>query len=71
MFALECALAAVYWVAMGHGYDLTPLDVTEPWDIAQRISQTLGKQDRVSEVLEVALVQGRQSAWVRTVLRIP
>lgn len=71
VFALECALAAVYWVAMGHGYDLTPLDVTEPWDIAQRISQTLGKQDRVSEVLEVALVQGRQSAWVRTVLRIP
>ena len=70
-FALECALAAVHWIAMGHGYDMTPLDVIEPWDIAQRIGPSLGKQDRVLEALGVALSQGVQSAWVRKVLSIP
>lgn len=69
-FALECALAAVHWIAMGHGYELTPLDLLEPWNITQTLGPVLAKQDRVSSALHSALEQGSNRNWVCSVLRI-
>ena len=38
-FALECALAALHWIILGHGYEVTALDLHQAWAAGRNISE--------------------------------
>ena len=54
-FAAEVALAALHWVSMGHGYDLTAMDAREAYrfalDAAQNVDHSLQIESRLKQML--------------------
>ena len=68
-FAMQAALAALHWMSLGHGYELTGLDVLE----ARRLAvEAAGRAQRVDEArvgIERALAADRpMSVWMRRAL---
>lgn len=55
-FAMECALAALRWILLGHSYEVTGLDVHRALDHAEKAARSLGRWEearaRLSALLE-------------------
>ena len=70
-FALQAALAALHWMSMGHGYELTGLDVHEAHRLAIEAARTTQQSDEAQATIEQALAPDRpMSAWMRRSLGI-
>jgi hypothetical protein len=41
-FAMSCGLGALHWMAAGHGYDITRIDVLDAYTAIVRAGETLG-----------------------------
>ena len=70
-FAMQAALAALHWMSMGHGYELTGFDAHEAHRLAIEAARNaqLGAQAQAS--IEQALAADRpMSAWLRGALGI-
>ena len=70
-FALECALASLHWISMGYGYELTGLDVLEPWNLSQGIVEASGQENwktRRTEVVDRIQQSPQTRPWLRELL---
>jgi tetratricopeptide (TPR) repeat protein len=71
-FAMQSALAALHWMSMGHGYELTGLDVHEAHRLASDAAKATGQIDKALATIEEMLASDRpMSAWMRRSLGIP
>lgn len=65
-FALQAALAALHWMSLGHGYELTGFDVMEAHRLASEAGRSTGQMDLAQTSIEQALAPERtMSAWMR------
>jgi tetratricopeptide (TPR) repeat protein len=70
-FAMRAALAALHWMSMGHGYELTGLDVHEAHRLAIEAARTTGQLDLAHATIEQVLTPDRpMSAWMRRAIGI-
>lgn len=68
-FAGEVALAALHWISMGHGYDLTSLDAREAYRLALDAAQSIDHSRQVEERLAQMLSEQRpMSSWLQKAL---
>lgn len=71
-FAMQAALAALHWISMGQGYELTGLDVLEAHRLATEAARTAQQIDQAQATIEQVLTPDRpMSAWMRRSLGIP
>jgi hypothetical protein len=70
-FAMQAALAALHWMSMGHGYELTGLDAHEAHQLAIEAARTAQQIDQAQAIIEQVLAADRpMSAWMRRSLGI-
>jgi tetratricopeptide (TPR) repeat protein len=70
-FAMQCALASLHWMSMGHGYELTGLDVLEAHRLAIDAASATQKTVQAQTTIEQLLSLDRQmSAWMKRSLDI-
>ncbi|WP_225781230.1 hypothetical protein [Xenophilus sp. Marseille-Q4582] len=71
-FAMQAALAALHWMSMGQGYELTGLDVVEAHRLATEAARTAHHIDQAQATIEQVLASDRpMSAWMQRALGIP
>lgn len=71
-FAMHAALAALHWMSMGQGYELTGLDVLEAHRLATEAARTAQQINQAQATIEQVLAPDRpMSAWMRRALGIP
>ena len=64
-FAMQSALAALHWMSMGHGYELTGLDVMTAHGLAIDCASLANQTDLAMATLAKVLEPDRpQSAWM-------
>jgi hypothetical protein len=69
---MQAALAALHWMSMGHGYELTGLDVHEAHRLALDAAQACHQTGLAQATIEQALDPDRpMSAWLRRELGLP
>jgi hypothetical protein len=71
-FAMQAALAALHWMSMGHGYELTGLDAVEAHRLATesaRVTRQIGQAQATIE--QVLAAERPMSAWMRRSLGMP
>lgn len=70
-FAMHAALAALHWMSMGHGYELTSLDVHEAHRLATEAARAAQQADQAQATIEQVLAPDRpMSSWMRRSLGI-
>lgn len=70
-FAMQAALAALHWMSLGHGYELTGLDVNEAHRLAIEAARTAQQIDQAQASIEQVLAPDRpMSVWMRRSLGI-
>ncbi len=68
-FAMECALAALHWMAQGHGYELTTAEPVQAHQLASEAATACRQPQRVQAVIEEVMNRaGRAAKWVREAL---
>lgn len=71
-FAMHAALAALHWMSMGHGYELTGPDAHEAHRLALEAAGTAQRTDQAQTTIEQVLEPDRpMSAWLRRSLGLP
>lgn len=69
---MQAALAALHWMSMGHGYELTALDVMEAHRLASEAARSTQQAEQAQALIEQALASDRAtSAWMRQLLGLP
>jgi hypothetical protein len=61
-FALSCALAALHWIAQGHGYELTVLDVRDAHRLVLSAADAAGQTADTQAAIQQMLSTGQHSA---------
>jgi hypothetical protein len=70
-FAMQAALAALHWMSLGHGYELTGLDVHEAHRLAIEAARTTEQIEQAQATIEQVLAPDRpMSSWMRRSLGI-
>jgi len=70
-FAMQSALAALHWISMGHGYELTGLDVLDAYRLATDAARASDQIGQAEEVIRQVLALDRPRAqWMRQSLGI-
>lgn len=65
-FAMQAALAALHWMSMGHGYELTGIDVQEAHRLATEAADAAHQRDHARATIEQILAADRpMSAWMK------
>ena len=71
-FAMQAALAALHWMSMGHGYELTGLDAHEAHRLAIEAAAESQQTEQAQATIDKVLAQDRpMSAWLRRSLGLP
>jgi tetratricopeptide (TPR) repeat protein len=70
-FAMQCALASLHWMSMGHGYELTGIDVQDAYRMAIEAASTTQQTDQAQATIDQVLAPDRpMSAWMKRSLGI-
>ncbi len=65
-FAMQTGLAALQWISLGHGYELTSVDVHDAHRLAREAALLAGQEDHAATVIEQALDPDRpMGGWMR------
>ncbi|WP_310564327.1 hypothetical protein [Hydrogenophaga sp.] len=65
-FAMQCALASLHWMSMGHGFELTGLDVLEAHRFAiEAAAVTQQTQQARTSIEQVLASDGPMVAWMQ------
>ncbi len=65
-FALQCALASLHWMSLGHGYELTGMDVQDAHRFALEAAATTQQTEQAHTTIEQVLAADRpMSAWMK------
>jgi hypothetical protein len=69
---MQCGLAALHWMSMGHGYELTSLDVQDAHRLAIEAAATNQQTEQARTAIREVLAPDRpMSAWMKRSLAIP
>ena len=69
---MQAALAALHWMSMGHGYELSGLDAYEAHRLATEAARTIQQIEQAQAIIEQVLSPDRpMSAWMRRSLGLP
>ena len=70
-FAMQCALASLHWMSLGHGYELTGMDVQDAYRIAIEAAAATQRAQQVRMSIEQVLASDRpMAAWLQRSLGI-
>jgi len=70
-FAAEAALAALHWMSLGHGFELTGADVQEAYRYSREAAQSIGEAEHIQSRVDRMLDSDAPAAkWMREVLGI-
>ena len=70
-FAMQCALAALHWMSMGHGYELTGLDVQDAYRMAIEAAATTQETEQARAAIVQMLATDKPMAiWMQQILGI-
>ena len=65
-FAMQCALASLHWMSMGHGYELTGLDMQDAYRMAMEAAAAAQQTQQVRASFEQVLASDRPMiAWMQ------
>ena len=65
-FAMQCALAALHWMSMGHGYELTGMDVQDAHRLAIEAAAKALQTEQALATIEQVLAPDRPMAvWLQ------
>ena len=65
-FAMQCALASLHWMSMGHGYELTGMDVQDAYRMAIEAAATSQQTQQAHATIgQVLAVDRPKSAWMK------
>lgn len=69
-FGVACGLAALRWMALGHGYEITSIDVTDAYDALSAAAprSTLGEGAVHEQILTLAMGAAPYSSFLMTAL---
>jgi hypothetical protein len=67
-FALNCGLAALYWLIEGYGYEITSADVISVYAVSIKIAEALGTEDDVCKRLCNHLATKPSTNFVRKII---
>lgn len=68
-FAARAAVAALHWMSLGHGYDLSGIEVHEAHRLAMEAAQRTDERGAIEHQIEQTLRSTRPTAaWMRQVL---
>ena len=71
VFAMQCGLASLHWMSMGHGYELTSLDVQDAHRLAIEAATVTQQTEQAHTTIEQVLASDRpMAAWMRRSLCI-
>jgi hypothetical protein len=71
-FAMQAALAALHWMSMGHGFELTGLDAQEAHRLAIEAAANAQQTEQAQAGIEQVLAHDRpMTAWMRRSLGVP
>lgn len=71
-FAMQCALASLHWMSMGHGYELTGLDVLDAYRMALEAASATQQTEQAHTTIEQVLATDRPlAAWMKRSLIMP
>ena len=70
-FAMQSALAALHWISMGHGYELTGLDVLDAYRLATDAARSADQINQAEDIIKKVLAIDRPiTQWMRQSLGI-
>ena len=70
-FAMQCALASLHWMSLGHGYELTSMDVQDVHRIAFEAAANTDQTEQAHATIGHVLTADRpKSAWMKRSLGI-
>lgn len=65
-FAMECALAALHWISMGQGYELSGFDVQDACQLAKDAAAAAEQIEKAQAAIDQVLAKDRPMAvWMR------
>jgi hypothetical protein len=65
-FAMQCALASLHWMSIGHGYETTGLDVQDAYRMANEAAAAVQQTQQVRASIEQVLASDRpMAAWMQ------
>jgi hypothetical protein len=67
-FALEAGVTAIRWLAQGHGYDVTVLDVHSAYTHTMNAARRAGRVDEIRSLIRHYVTDGRLGAFMTTVI---
>lgn len=71
-FAMQAALAALHGMPMGHGYELTGLDVVQAHRLAEEAAHSAQQLDEAQAIIQQVVASERpMSGWMRRALGMP
>ena len=70
-FAFQSSLAAIRWLLLGYGYEMTQWDLIAALQLTQRISaHVVNDKERISHLLEILAIEPRvNQTWLGLVLK--
>lgn len=71
-FAMQCALASLHWMSMGHGYELIGMDVQDAYRIAIEAAAATQQTEKALATIEQVLASDRRmTPWIKRSLGMP
>ena len=67
-FALEAGVTAIRWLAQGHGYDVTALDVRSAYTHTMNAATRAGRGDEIRDLIRHYVTDGPRREFMTTVL---
>jgi hypothetical protein len=67
-FALEAGVTALRWLAQGHGYEITPLDVRSAYTFTMNAAERVGRSDEIRRLIQHYIAEGSRTDFMRSVL---
>jgi hypothetical protein len=65
-FALQCALASLHWMSMGHGHELIGMDVQDAYRIAIEAAAATQQTEQALATIEQVLASDRRmTPWIK------
>jgi hypothetical protein len=70
-FTMQCALASLHWMSMGHGYELTGMDVQDAYQMAIEAAATTQQTEHAHATIGKVLAPDKpMAAWMKRSLGI-
>lgn len=68
-FAFDAARAALHWISLGHGYEVTPTDLLEAQELLTEAARMQGRGEQADALVQQLInSSGPAAKWMQSVL---